>query len=347
MNNKLKEKLVLFAVSVDEKIEEIKAFIIKYKVLILLFVALISLSIYGLFKDEEEKVQPDNSKQSTQSEKNISEKNSTEGYKVLNNELYQRGIDYYNNTMIKENDLWTMQASVPFQLGNGIKEQAIRKNVSESDMADYYYGSLTSILEDTRENLDYLKNSGANTELIEYEEKILGFIENVHKNYSIDLTLSKEEEDKYFDWIDSKNALSDQDMNEEYNKSDDVQINTDSETYSSENVSFDIKFGTFEEAIDSGDTLVVKAKITSSYSNDATINQNNFNVEDIVKNQGGDKYKEIQYWAIADMTGGSESKVVSFTIDENVINLIANGDIPGNMIMDYATDVWILPSLLK
>ncbi len=64
-----------------------------------------------------------------------------------------------------------------------------------------------------------------------------------------------------------------------------------------------------------------------------------------MKNQGGDTYKEIQYWAIADIQDGSKSKVVSFTINKDVIDMIANGSIPGNMIMSYATDVWILQSL--
>ncbi len=123
------------------------------------------------------------------------------------------------------------------------------------------------------------------------------------------------------------------------------QENTNEEVDSISNVNLNIKFGTFEEAIKNEDTLVVKAKITPSYNNKATINQNNFNVQDIVKNQGGDTYKEIQYWAVADMEDGSESKVVSFTISESVIQMIANNSIPGNTIMDYATDVWILPSL--
>lgn len=47
------------------------------------------------------------------------------------------------------------------------------------------------------------------------------------------------------------------------------------------------------------------------------------------------------------MNDGSESKVISFTIPKNQINAIKNKQIVGNQIVDKATDVWILPSLLN
>nr|WP_295735309.1 hypothetical protein [uncultured Intestinibacter sp.] len=120
-----------------------------------------------------------------------------------------------------------------------------------------------------------------------------------------------------------------------------IQVSNDGEA------KVNIKYGQFEEAFAYDDLLVVKAKISPSYSNKATINQNNFNVEDIIKNQGGDKFKEIQYWAIADMKDGSESKVISFTVGEDVIQAIKNRRLAGNQIIEYSTDVWILPSLME
>ncbi|MDK0626377.1 hypothetical protein P5F04_05590 [Clostridium perfringens] len=91
--------------------------------------------------------------------------------------------------------------------------------------------------------------------------------------------------------------------------------------------------------------LIIKAKISPSYNNKATIKQNGFNVEDIILNQGGDLFDEIQYWAVADMTNGDESKVISFTLTKDQINAVKNKQLLGNQIVDQANDVWILPSL--
>lgn len=106
-----------------------------------------------------------------------------------------------------------------------------------------------------------------------------------------------------------------------------------------------LKFGELLDATTNDGILIIKAKISPSYSNKATITQNGFNVEDIILNQGGDSFDEIQYWAVADMTDGSESKVISFTLTKDHINSVKNEQLFGNEIVDKATDVWILPSL--
>ncbi|MGL5417529.1 MAG: hypothetical protein ACRDAU_17800 [Clostridium sp.] len=93
--------------------------------------------------------------------------------------------------------------------------------------------------------------------------------------------------------------------------------------------------------------LIVKAKIEPSYSNKATINQNGFNIEDIILNQGGDEFEEIQYWAVAKMEDGSESKVISFTLNKSQIVAVKNRKLPGNMIVDSSEELWVLPSLNK
>lgn len=112
---------------------------------------------------------------------------------------------------------------------------------------------------------------------------------------------------------------------------------------------YDIKFGRLEDVYKDEEEglLVIKIKIKSSYSNKATRTQNYHNIDDIIKNQGGDKFKEIQYWAVADMKDGEESKVISFTLDEDLINKVANNNtnyLPTN-IEDRLIDLWILPSL--
>lgn len=118
------------------------------------------------------------------------------------------------------------------------------------------------------------------------------------------------------------------------------------ETTSKANIS-KLRFGKLISSTVNGKVLVVKAKISPSFSNKTTIDQNGYNIEDIILNQGGDSFDEIQYWAVADMNDGSESKVISFTVPKNQINAIRNKQIVGNQIVDKATDVWILPSLLN
>lgn len=93
--------------------------------------------------------------------------------------------------------------------------------------------------------------------------------------------------------------------------------------------------------------VVVKAKIKPMTSNESTILQNYSNVWDLICNHGFDTAKELQYWAVADMTSGDESKVISFTVPERVIKDIAAGKISPDKMADKVDDLWILPSLQK
>lgn len=110
-------------------------------------------------------------------------------------------------------------------------------------------------------------------------------------------------------------------------------------------VTYKARFGSFIEANVNQNVLIAKFKIEPSSNKKTTIDQNGYNIEDMILNQGADKYNEIQYWAVADMTDGSESKVISFTVDKDLINKIKNKQVVGNQIVDYAKDVWILPGL--
>lgn len=152
-------------------------------------------------------------------------------------------------------------------------------------MADYSYGIIEIIREETYKNLCNLKDTNASSEIIEYENNILGFIDKVIKNYSTSYEISEDEEEEYFSWIDNKRLISgeleeNEESSEEGSNEENSYSDDESSTY---NTYLDIKYGEFEEAIVNGETLVVKAKISSSYSNKATINQNNFNVEDTIK----------------------------------------------------------------
>lgn len=45
------------------------------------------------------------------------------------------------------------------------------------------------------------------------------------------------------------------------------------------------------------------------------------------------------------MEDGSEGKVISFTLNKELIKLVKKQTILGNQIVDKASNVWILPSL--
>ena len=85
--------------------------------------------------------------------------------------------------------------------------------------------------------------------------------------------------------------------------------------------------------------LVLKASIDHSATNKMTIQKNYFNVEDYLQHNDED-IDELQYWAVI-----GDQKIISFTLDKDTINAIKDGNLPGNLIGDYAQDLWILPSL--
>lgn len=120
---------------------------------------------------------------------------------------------------------------------------------------------------------------------------------------------------------------------------------TQSEPQETASAGYSIMFGDLLDANPSGgvdgNTLVIKAKIHSQITNKQTINQNYHNVEDIIKNQGGDQFNCIDYWAVADMSDGSEQKVVAFTLNSNVIQGVANGNIVAIEFEDYVDDLFI------
>lgn len=92
---------------------------------------------------------------------------------------------------------------------------------------------------------------------------------------------------------------------------------------------------------------VIKAKITPSYNNKATIKQNYINIEHLIQNMGYDQYDELQYWAVADMADGTESKVFSCTVNKSLISSIKAGVISVDGYEVMVDDLWILPSLLQ
>lgn len=94
-----------------------------------------------------------------------------------------------------------------------------------------------------------------------------------------------------------------------------------------------------------GNVVVVKAKIESSYNNKSTIEQNYYNVCNLIRDNGFNTADEIQYWAVADTVSGEEVKAISFTVGKDMIDMIASQPFPDNTLGEYVSDLYILPSL--
>ncbi len=90
---------------------------------------------------------------------------------------------------------------------------------------------------------------------------------------------------------------------------------------------------------------VVKYKVTSQLTKKLTVRQNYENLIGHVIDNDCSQYKEIQYWAVADMRDGSEAKIISFTVPDWLIAEIATGSILAHDLPDNLTDLWIHPSL--
>lgn len=99
--------------------------------------------------------------------------------------------------------------------------------------------------------------------------------------------------------------------------------------------------------IETDGVCVLKYKITSQMTNKMTIRQNYYTVANFILDGGGDRYDEIQYWAVADMRDGSESKVISFTVPKKTIEAVKAGKLVAIELGDYVDDLWVLQSLTK
>lgn len=120
---------------------------------------------------------------------------------------------------------------------------------------------------------------------------------------------------------------------------------TEEATESQQEEAISLQYGELLSLHEQDGIAVVKAKIAPSFSNSATVSQNYYNIEALVKKHGFDKYDKVQYWAVADMTDGSEQKVISFTVPHDVLTKIAAGKLAINQLGSYVTDLWVHQSL--
>ena len=108
-----------------------------------------------------------------------------------------------------------------------------------------------------------------------------------------------------------------------------------------------LQYGDLLSVVFNDGIVVVKAKIQPNLTDKMTIEQNYFNVGDLIKNQGFNTCKELQYWAVADMESGDEVKVISFDLDKTTIDKVYSEKILENQLEDHIDNLFIHASLEK
>ena len=137
---------------------------------------------------------------------------------------------------------------------------------------------------------------------------------------------------------------------ENQSESGTAEITESSSGNDSKQVPYSLKYGNLLDANPDGgvdmNTLIIKAKIEPSLTNRMTITQNYQNIIQMVQAGDYSQYDAIEYWAVADMSDGTEGKAISFTVSKDCIKSIADGSIAtGDTLEENLTDLWILPSL--
>ncbi len=106
-----------------------------------------------------------------------------------------------------------------------------------------------------------------------------------------------------------------------------------------------MRFGDLQSVHQDGEKVIVKAKIEPNLTSDMTVKQNFFAVADLIKNHGFNTCGELEFWAVADMTNGSEEKVVQFTLEKDAIDGIYDETILDDQVGDHVVDLWVHNSL--
>lgn len=121
--------------------------------------------------------------------------------------------------------------------------------------------------------------------------------------------------------------------------------------YSSGQQSGNLKFGTVLEQnevcgeYDENYNCVFNRVVLKVRVSGNTVDENYYNVVDFVKNHGGDRFDEIQYWAVAKARNGDDVKVISFTLPESLIRKVMNNEVLPNQFGDYVADLFVSSSL--
>lgn len=101
-----------------------------------------------------------------------------------------------------------------------------------------------------------------------------------------------------------------------------------------------------EVTVDENGSVEIKALVSLQKKEGMSVDQNFFNVENLVQAHGFDNCQEIKYGASAILAGGGEGRVISFTIGKETIDALALGDIDAYAIREAAGEsLWVSNNL--
>lgn len=102
--------------------------------------------------------------------------------------------------------------------------------------------------------------------------------------------------------------------------------------------------GELVEAKETDDTLYIKVKIKENEDKELTIEQNEFNIDDLVTAQGADKFNSIEYVAVMDKDK-KETEVLSFAVNKETIQNLKDRQINIGTVIARSEDVNIASNL--
>lgn len=148
----------------------------------------------------------------------------------------------------------------------------------------------------------------------------------------------------------SKSSTKKETPNDNSKTSEEKEVTTDEIKTNDKQIDFKIKNGELiDYTINEYDNIIViKVKLDDTEFNTVSIPENLNNVVDLIKNQGLDQYKEIQYWSVIDLKQNkktTEEKVISFTIKQENYNAIKNNNLKYYEMKEFMEDLWLHPNL--
>lgn len=128
-----------------------------------------------------------------------------------------------------------------------------------------------------------------------------------------------------------------------------VKFISDNQNSSTVNLNIGIKNGEVLEIKESEDeqTLSIKVKIKEQDKSEDTINQNLDNIQTIIESVNTDKYKNLYYYAVADICNKKDIPIISLTLSKNDIENLKGGVYEYKQALALADDLWIYPTLAK
>ena len=95
-----------------------------------------------------------------------------------------------------------------------------------------------------------------------------------------------------------------------------------------------------------GTNITITVKTGSNLSKSSIIKQNYFDAHRLVKSIRDYPFSTLTYLAVADMTDGTESKIIQFTVPEETIAGVLDGSILETQLCDNITALYLHPSLI-